>query len=491
MTAVAGFALALLTFAAWSVASAPGASPDDDFHLASIWCGLGEREGLCEPGTTPEARLIPAAVRDATCYVHQPNDSAACSIVSQPTEMLEVVRWNWNGIYPPVYYAVTGIFASHNVELSVIAIRAVNVVIFLAVIALLFSIAPPVYRRLSVLAPIVTTLPLGLFIIASVNPSSWAISAAFAVGGSLLLLPRLDGWQRWTAIGLAAVGAFIGAGARADSAIATGLAAVLALIVGLRRHRSSRWLIAAALIVVAISAAFFIVARQSSVATEGLNSNPPQGFDGYFRLFQIVALEIPQLLLGVVGTWRLGWFEVPVAAWVWATAAGVLAVTLWTAIRRPGRRRGTAILVGAVAIYGYGIALQILSQAVVGEYVQPRYLLPMIIVLVMTAIADRSTLDELSTGLSPVQRWVPVIALAIAGSAVLHDTIRRYTVGNDGGLSLTPGADGWWWSGWPLSSANAVWLVGSCAYAGLLVLLAWRTRSRRRPEMTLENAPMR
>src|SRR6218665_255797 len=36
--------LLLLTFASWSLSSAVGSSPDDNFHLASIWCGLGDRD---------------------------------------------------------------------------------------------------------------------------------------------------------------------------------------------------------------------------------------------------------------------------------------------------------------------------------------------------------------------------------------------------------------------------------------------------------------
>ncbi|QIM19287.1 hypothetical protein G7066_13215 [Leucobacter coleopterorum] len=44
--AVIGILLAtLVTFGAWALSSPIGATPDEDFHLASIWCGSGEREG--------------------------------------------------------------------------------------------------------------------------------------------------------------------------------------------------------------------------------------------------------------------------------------------------------------------------------------------------------------------------------------------------------------------------------------------------------------
>ena len=40
-----------VTCAGWALASPVGAAPDDDYHLASIWCAQGEREGVCvRPG---------------------------------------------------------------------------------------------------------------------------------------------------------------------------------------------------------------------------------------------------------------------------------------------------------------------------------------------------------------------------------------------------------------------------------------------------------
>jgi len=44
---VAGLVCVLVALGAWSVASPVGASPDEDYHLVSIWCSHGERPGLC------------------------------------------------------------------------------------------------------------------------------------------------------------------------------------------------------------------------------------------------------------------------------------------------------------------------------------------------------------------------------------------------------------------------------------------------------------
>ena len=34
--------------AGWALTSPPGSSPDDDFHLTSIWCAAGTQDGRCE-----------------------------------------------------------------------------------------------------------------------------------------------------------------------------------------------------------------------------------------------------------------------------------------------------------------------------------------------------------------------------------------------------------------------------------------------------------
>ena len=44
-------ALVLVAVGAWAFASPAGSAPDDEFHLASIWCANDARTDLCKPGT--------------------------------------------------------------------------------------------------------------------------------------------------------------------------------------------------------------------------------------------------------------------------------------------------------------------------------------------------------------------------------------------------------------------------------------------------------
>ena len=148
----------------WAVASPVGASPDDDFHLASIWCGLGERPGLCEPGDTPDARTVPKALLTASQgFAYRQDDSAACEL-PPADEMVSSTRGNFTGTYPPVFYAAMGVMASDDIPTSVIWMRIVNAGLFVGLVSLLTWLVPTGLRKLALWPVMLTIVPLGMFI---------------------------------------------------------------------------------------------------------------------------------------------------------------------------------------------------------------------------------------------------------------------------------------------------------------------------------------
>jgi hypothetical protein len=72
-------------------------------------------------------------------------------------------------------------------------------------------------------------------------------------------------------------------------------------------------------------------------------------------------------------------------------------------------------------------------------------------------------------------------ALAIANFVSLHVNLRRYLTGADQqGLNLDEGTE-WWWTGFPVGP-NAIWAIGSLAFAGLLWILWGHLREPVREE---------
>jgi len=111
----------------------------------------------------------------------------------------------------------------------------------------------------------------------------------------------------------------------------------------------------------------------------------------------------------------------------------------------------------------------------VGEALQPRYLLPLILLLSLL-LATMPRGSELR--FTRIQTFTVLGALALANLVSVQVNIRRYITGADQqGLDLDAGAE-WWWTGFPVGP-TAMWVIGAMAYAGLLAVL-W-SQLRRRP----------
>ena len=71
---------AFVALAGWSMASPPGSSPDDDYHLASIWCAQGIDGDRCAAVEgEPDQRLLPyLASGAASCFATDFTVSGSC-----------------------------------------------------------------------------------------------------------------------------------------------------------------------------------------------------------------------------------------------------------------------------------------------------------------------------------------------------------------------------------------------------------------------------
>jgi putative copper export protein len=102
-----------------------------------------------------------------------------------------------------------------------------------------------------------------------------------------------------------------------------------------------------------------------------------------------------------------------------------------------------------------------------GEQIQPRYLLPLFIVVIGVLLLQKTS-EQVVISSRAGQIGITV-ALAIAQSIALHANMRRYTTGTvRGGADLDYERD-WWWASLPdFFGANAVWIIGSLSFFALL-----------------------
>ena len=472
-TLITIFVAALLGLASlmiWGGASPVGAAPDDDFHMTSIWCAAGDRADACESGETAESRVVPRDLLDV-CYAGLANESAKCQgpdFGDNPEDTVSTVRGNFEGLYPPVFYAAMNPFVSANVDVSILVMRWVNSLVMVVMVTTLFFLLPRDRRFALVASVAVTAVPLSLFIISSVNPSSWAIISASTLWIALLGYFETTGIRK-IALGLfAVVAAVVGAGARADAAVYAVLA--VGLVVILKFALTRRFLIDAILpfVICAIALAFYLAAGQSGASTVGGFGAFGSGSPDRSTALSTLLPNIPFLWSGAFGQWGLGWLDTGMYPLVWFCSLACVLGLIFIGMggRGYGRRSLAAgALLAAVTLIPTVLLLQ--SRAIVGELVQPRYILPLLIMLVGVSLVRRPG-DPIR--LSRAQLLMIIAALSAAQSVALHSNLRRYVSGVDVlGWNLDSTIE-WWWL--PVVSPMGLWGAGTAAFTLFLVALA-------------------
>jgi hypothetical protein len=486
-----------LGLGAWALASPIGASPDDDFHLASIWCAGGDRAGLCAPGDTPIERTVDSSLVTAACFAYEPTVSAGCQdslgLFQADTPTVSTDRGSFSSNYPPVFYAVMNWFATPDIELSAMIMRFVNILFFIGSgIALWFLLARE-NRRTLLLMWAVTTVPLGLSLIASNNPSSWAITgvptAWFALYGFLKKpeSTNADGrreneWSR-RRIALAAVfavEAFLASGARGDAALYTIIGSAVAVALTWRRSRDYAYALVVPAVLAVVSALFFLLSGQSAVAAQGLSSsetseivaqNPRTGLG----VLAVNIAQLPFLWVGAFGSWGLGWLDTEMPAIVWAAAAGVAVGILFFALGKSSRTRAwTAAAIGGLTAL---IPLYVLQRSLsyVGEQVQPRYILPLMILCAGVLLLS---LERSDVSLTRPQGLLAALALSAASAMALFVNIKRYVAGINTASGVNLNGDMQWWWAMPVTPM-VVWAIGSLALAGVFLSVFHIAHTRR------------
>lgn len=465
LIAASGAAAFLLALVAWAFASPVGATPDEDFHLVSTWCGGGLRDGACEAGTDATNRTVRADLVEAPCYAFQTEASAGCqgTTPSDDDHRLEIsARGNFAGDYPPVFFLFTSLFAGDDIPYSVLVMRVANATLFVLMMAATYFASPPSLRRPLLAGLAVTLVPLGIFLIPSVNPSSWAILSAATLMVTVLGYMRTDPVRRRVILGaLAGLALLFGAGSRADAAMYAVIAIVAALMLTVRRERSVLRRAIYPVVLAIVGGLAYLSAGQSSAVAGG-----PGGSFSLSR-FAGVLIDVPDLWVGALGRWGLGWLDTAMPAFVWVSASAVFFGSIYLALAPMRRRQGLALAMVGLAAWLVPAYVQYLSGAPVGAFVQPRYVLPLMTVFAVTAFVR---LDGPAVPLSTPQRWFVVVALSMANSVALHYNMRRYLTGFDvAGLNLDAGRE-WWWD--VPFSPMVVWALGSIAFGTAMVLLS-------------------
>ena len=460
---------AMITLLCWALSSPPGSSPDDTFHMNSIWCGQGLSEDHCqgEPGDTV-TRIVPHQVTTPQCFTGNGGASAGCRADDYddsmtPDASTEIGNWRGGG-YPPVYYGFMNLFIQDTLDESITMMRTVNSALVVLLVGGLAWLLP---RRLRFLAPVtfvITAVPLALFMFTSVNPSGWATLSAGVLWLAVYGAYEAVGWRQPAVLGVALVAAVMGSGARADAALFSVLGVGLALGLRLPVLRQQWKVTLAGLGILAVSALFFLTSGHAGVATEGFPGTGTPAFDGW-TLFLANAIQVPYLWTSALGAGpmaSLGWFDTPVPWAVGVASLGTFAALVftgwismwWQKARRPrhhGRRprrlpAHPAAGVGPVHRGRGAAALPAADDVDVrrDEPAAPR-----------RAPDHAEPVPGRGPHGGPLRR--PVVSLYL--------NLWRYIRGITSPIAPLANYD-WWWESLFLTPF-AVWVIGSVAFAGV------------------------
>ncbi len=498
--------LAIVALLAWAFASPIGAAPDDDYHLISTWCAVADGT-TCAPGDTATSRTVPEALIDANCYAQKPEQSAACQddldFAGAPSE--ETSRGNFSGGYPPVYYAVMHSFVGQNIEVSALVMRFVNLLVFVGLVTALFLLLPAQRRSTLIWTWVITTVPMGLFLLSSNNPSGWAVAGVGT--GWLATLGYLEssGWRKWALGAVAALATLMAAGSRGDAAVyaVLGMGAVFVLTAPRARAAWKKYARDAILPVVLVigSGLLFLTARQTASGISGFSGGVSSGAGGTdvganaenlsaFGRLAYNLLNIPFLWAGNFGEWGLGWLDTSMPAIVSYGAIAVIVAVGFVALSAMWGRKAVVVAAGALTLWLLPVYVLTAGGDVVGQAVQPRYILPLIVLVAGLVLLTRA--DKVFTFTRP-QLVVSITTLAAVNFVALHMNLRRYVTGIDGsGWNLDVNPE-WWWD--MAISPMTVWLVGSAAYAATIAIIvrevAWPVVAGKKPETVTETAEQR
>ena len=463
--------LVFTALAAWALSSPVGASPDDDFHLTSIWCATGDSQ-YCAPSGDEGTRLVPPAVANPACFAYDAEESAACQdridFSAGATE--ETERGNFAGGYPVVYYGTMSIFVGPDVHASVLVMRLVNIALFVGIGVALYLLLPVNRRQILVWQWALTTVPLGLFSLASNNPSSWAIMGIGYGWLALLGFYESHGRRRIALGALYLLGAVMASGSRSDATVLFILATFAAVL--LSAHRTRRFWFSSVLPLMgfAVCALLFRASRSAEAVTSGVGDQ--LGLGAILQRVAYNLTEVPSIWTGIFGqSWGLGWLDTSMPAVVWMSGLAAVIGAGFVAARASSLRKSFVVTLGATALALIPVVLLVLAGKDVGDDYQPRYLLPLIVVFIGAVFFTEGAQQ---VRLSRVQTWIIVVALSGAQFIALYLNTRRYVTGID---ALSPSLDAgreWWW---PLIiTPNIAWIVGSLCFFVALALVLPRHR---------------
>ena len=466
---------------AWTLSSPVGSAPDDDFHLASIWCSSTAPADACndQGGSFAVGQtfaFVPVEVGQMWCFAGFNRVSAGCMEQYEPGSATRLLAND--GAYPGLYYNVMGLTVTDQPVNSALTARLLSWTLCMLLLAAGWWVLPRRHRSAYLMVLLVTAIPHGLFLWASTNPSGMVIAAVTAAWCAAVALLHAEDRRQLIGPGaLLVIATIAAAGSRSDGGLYLFIAVVAACILLWRSGRQALATTAGVIAVagVGLIASIVVLTRRLEVVGVGALTTPqiesPPAGSLWFN-----ALEVPFFITGSLGLSGIGW-DTTMPRVVWVSTLIVFAALVFRGIGRIDLAKGLSmigLLAGLLVLPTYFLWR---AGTVVPFEIQPRYVMPLLPAFGFTALYWRR--GRSLAGLTIVQLSAVLTLLAIAHSVALHRNIRRYVTGIDVSSPNLDANREWWWD-MPITP-NVVWIAGSIAFATLAILLGLKLHETPNP----------
>ena len=473
----------VVVLAGWLLAAPPGASPDDGYHLGSIWCAEGFKDGVCleDVGAADRSRvLVPQDVMGLVCFQYDGRRSAACVLDSLSPGMqqfIPVSGTNIRGERPNLYYRAMHRFVSDDLASATSRMRTANLVVVALMMIGTALVADRRVRDAFVMSSLVVSVPLGLFLATSLNTSAWGLAGLTTLWANALTVTQHERRSnRIAAAVLLLAGLTLGLGSRTEAVAHVGVSAavVAAILVWMRLDRTGRtgrrWVDLRTVGMGVGATVLTMVVVTLAPQNAGMDRILRDIGSGYDRLsargigdpFLAIAFEVPSLWTGALGhIWGLGALDTPIPTLATVPLIGAFVVLLTVGLQGASRPRRAAAAITTVALFALPTLALMRSGLIVYEELQPRQF--MVLLYVLLGVALLRLPDEPPLLLGRGMRALLALGLGVGHAVALLVTMRRHISGlvEFRYVSFTSEVE-WWWASGP--GPNTVWAAASLAF---------------------------
>ncbi len=364
-----------MTLICWSLSSPINSHGDERYYIGSTWCANGYDEnclplgrtkdnievasvnlGLCTPiGIEETYKRLLADQNQVQCRYKTRNNDSLADFKSTKNNQIEsngYVATDFNQTNHPIYYQkFMNIFAGENGALSIVLMRVFNSFMFSFLFTVLILLGVRDLKKSMIISFLSVAVPFTLFQIASINPSSWAITGCSFSWAFMYCVLKQRREINLTLVFLTLgwiVSVAMAFSARHDVKIFIILTNFCVLLLFFSQHLTSTSRRIGLVGFLLFTAGLTIIIRQSSQVLKSISIIDTDTFFDFKNQFLAIGGTIKVLIatpLRILGYESLGWFATYVPNFVVFSGLLICGGLLLNLLSKKNKRQTVALII--------------------------------------------------------------------------------------------------------------------------------------------------